>query len=60
MFQRFRRTRLNKNLRALVRETSVSVDDFIYPLFIKNGENIKTEVSSMPGVFQMNIDVDLK
>ena len=60
MFQRFRRTRLNKNLRALVRETSVSVDDFIYPLFIKNGENIKTEVSSMPGVFQMNIDVAIK
>ena len=60
MFQRFRRTRLNKNLRALVRETSVSVDDFIYPLFIKNGENIKTEVSSMPGVFQMSIDVAIK
>ena len=60
MFQRFRRTRLNKNLRALVRETSVSVDDFIYPLFIRSGENIKTEVSSMPGVFQMSIDVALK
>jgi porphobilinogen synthase len=57
MFQRFRRTRLNKNLRALVRETSVSVDDFIYPLFVRSGENIKTEVSSMPGVFQMSIDV---
>ncbi|MEO1954744.1 MAG: porphobilinogen synthase [Campylobacterales bacterium] len=60
MFQRFRRTRLNKNLRALVRETSVSVDDFIYPLFVRSGENIKTEVSSMPGVFQMSIDVALK
>ena len=60
MFQRFRRTRLNKNLRALVRETSVSVDDFIYPLFIRSGENIKTEVSSMPGVYQMSIDVAIK
>ena len=60
MFQRFRRTRLNKNLRALVRETNVSVDDFIYPLFIRSGENIKTEVSSMPGVFQMSIDVAVK
>jgi porphobilinogen synthase len=60
MFQRFRRTRLNKHLRSLVRETSVSVDDFIYPLFIRSGEGIKTEVSSMPGVFQMSIDEVLK
>jgi porphobilinogen synthase len=60
MFQRFRRTRLNKNLRALIRETSVSVNDFIYPLFIRSGTGIKTEVSSMPGVFQMSIDEVLK
>ncbi len=60
MFQRFRRTRLNKHLRALVRETNVSVNDFIYPLFIRSGEGIKTEVSSMPGVFQMSIDEILK
>ena len=56
MFQRFRRTRLNKHLRALVRETTVNVEDFIYPLFIRSGEGIKTEVASMPGVFQMSID----
>ena len=60
MFQRFRRTRLNKHLRSLVRETHVSVDDFIYPLFIRSGKGIKTEVSSMPGVFQMSIDEILK
>jgi len=60
MFQRFRRTRLNKHLRALVRETAVSVDDFIYPLFIRSGKGIKTEVSSMPGVYQMSIDEILK
>ena len=60
MFQRFRRTRLNKQLRSLVRETSVSTDDFIYPLFVRGGKNIKTEVSSMPGVFQMSIDEVLK
>ena len=60
MFQRFRRTRLNKHLRALVRETSVSVDDFIYPLFVRSGEGIKTEVASMPGVYQMSIDEVLK
>jgi porphobilinogen synthase len=60
MFQRFRRTRLNGHLRSLVRETSVSVNDFIYPLFVRTGEGIKTEVSSMPGVFQMSIDEVIK
>lgn len=60
MFQRFRRTRLNNHLRSLVRETSVSVNDFIYPLFVRGGEGIKTEVASMPGVFQMSIDEVLK
>ena len=60
MFQRFRRTRLNGHLRLLVRETSVSVNDFIYPLFVRSGEKIKTEIGSMPGVFQMSIDEVLK
>jgi len=60
MFQRFRRTRLNRHLRSLVRETEVRVDDFIYPLFIRSGEGIKREVASMPGVYQMSIDVVLK
>ncbi len=60
MFQRFRRTRLNSKLRSLVRETHVSVDDFIYPLFVRSGEGIKSEVSSMPGVFQMSLDEILK
>jgi len=60
MFQRFRRTRLNNRLRALVRETHVTTDDFIYPLFIRSGEGIKTEVASMPGVYQMSIDVAIK
>ncbi len=60
MFQRFRRTRLNPHLRALVRETHVTTDDFIYPLFIRSGEGIKTEVASMPGVYQMSIDVAVK
>jgi len=60
MFQRYRRTRLNSHLRSLVRENHVSVDDFIYPLFIRSGEGIKTEVSSMPGVFQMSIDEMIK
>ncbi|EQB39617.1 delta-aminolevulinic acid dehydratase [Sulfurimonas hongkongensis] len=60
MFQRFRRTRLKGQLRSLVRETTLAKDDFIYPLFVRSGEGIKTEVSSMPGVFQMSVDEILK
>jgi porphobilinogen synthase len=60
MFDRFRRTRLNATLRSLVRETSISTDDLIYPLFVRSGEGIKTEVASMPGVFQMSLDEVLK
>ncbi len=60
MFKRFRRLRINETLRSLVRETVVTPDDFIYPLFVREGEGIKDEVSSMPGVFQMSIDEILK
>jgi porphobilinogen synthase len=60
MFKRFRRLRINENLRNLVEETTLSSNDFIYPLFVKEGVNIKTEVSSMPGVFQMSIDEIVK
>jgi len=60
MFQRFRRTRLNPILQRLIKETTLSIDDFIYPLFVRPGKNIKTEVSSMPGVYQMSIDEILK
>ena len=60
MFKRFRRLRMNETLRGLVRETTLTPDDFIYPLFVREGEGIKTEVSSMPGVFQMSIDEIVK
>ncbi|WP_424686936.1 MAG: porphobilinogen synthase [Halarcobacter ebronensis] len=60
MFKRFRRLRINETLRNLVQETTLTSNDFIYPLFVREGENIKTEVQSMPGVFQMSIDEILK
>jgi len=60
VFKRFRRLRINKNLRDLVRETTLHVEDFIYPLFVKSGEGIKKEIGSMPGVFQMSLDEILK
>jgi len=60
MFARFRRKRLHPVLRDLVRETVLTPDDFIYPLFIRSGEGVKNEVASMPGVFQMSIDEAIK
>ncbi len=60
MFKRFRRLRINETLRNLVQETTITADDFIYPLFVREGNGIKNEVSSMPGVYQMSIDEILK
>ncbi len=57
MFARYRRNRLNPHLQSLVRENHVRVEDFIYPLFIREGKGIKSEVASMPDVFQMSLDV---
>jgi len=55
-----RRKRINPILRELVRENSLSINDFIYPLFIKEGENIHNEISALPGVFQLSLDNILK
>ena len=60
MFKRFRRLRINPAIREMVRKTSVSASDFIYPLFVVEGKGIKKEISSMPGVFQMSLDEILK
>jgi len=60
MFARFRRKRLHPVLRDLVRETVLTPDDFIYPLFVRFGEGIKNEVASMPGVYQMSVDEAVK
>ncbi|MER1987156.1 MAG: porphobilinogen synthase [Solibacillus sp.] len=55
-FQRHRRLRTSAAMRALVKETYLHKEDLIYPLFIIEGDNIKNEVSSMPGVFQFSLD----
>lgn len=47
---------MSENLRALVRESAVSVQDLIYPLFVVDGKGVKNEISSMNGVFQQSID----
>ncbi len=54
--RRPRRLRRSPGIRALVRETRLSPDMFIYPLFVCTGEGQRREVSSMPGVFQLSVD----
>jgi porphobilinogen synthase len=51
--RRLRRTEL---IRSMVRETEISVNDFIYPLFVCPGKRVKKEIRSMPGVYQMSVD----
>jgi len=51
-----RRLRKNENFRRLIRETWLSVNDLIYPLFVVPGKNVKKSIQSMPGNFQMSID----
>jgi len=53
---RARRLRKNENFRRLVRETKLSTDDLVYPLFVVGGKNFKKPISSMPGNFQMSVD----
>ena len=54
--RRFRRLRASEEIRSLVQETRLSVKDLIYPVFVKEGENIKAPVDSMPGIYQWSLD----
>jgi porphobilinogen synthase len=47
---RGRRLRTNESIRSLVRETTLSPSDFMFPMFIAEGENVKVEIASMPGI----------
>jgi len=53
---RNRRLRRTAALRSLVRETSLSADDFISPIYVKHGKDIKEEITSMPGVYRFSLD----
>ena len=55
-----RRMRISKNMRAMVRETSLSVKDFVYPIFVVPGENIKEEIPSMPNCYHLSVDQAVK
>lgn len=54
--RRPRRLRRTKNIRQLVKETTLTVNDFIYPLFIVEGEKIRKEIPSLPEVYHLSID----
>ena len=57
---RLRRLRQNEPLRALVRETRLTPEAFVYPLFVCPGEGVRKEVRSMPGVFNLSVDEAVK
>jgi porphobilinogen synthase len=58
--QRPRRLRKNKNIIRLVRETHITIDDLIYPIFVEDGENIKRPIPSMPGIYRYSPDTVLE
>ena len=58
--QRGRRLRTNESIRSLVRETSLSPTDFMFPMFVAEGENIQVEIPSMPGIFRRSLDLTIK
>ena len=51
-----RRLRLNENLRSMIRETTISVKDLVYPIFVVAGENVREEIPSMPNCFHLSVD----
>jgi len=51
-----RRLRKNRQLREMIAETSLAVDDLIYPMFVTPGKGVKKEVKSMPGIYQQSVD----
>ncbi|WP_039043055.1 porphobilinogen synthase [Sporosarcina sp. ZBG7A] len=55
-FRRHRRLRSTAGMRAMVRETQLQATDFIYPIFVIEGENVKNEIPSMPGIYQHSMD----
>src|SRR5438445_1127496 len=58
--RRLRRLRQSETIRALVRETRLSPEMFVLPLFVCEGEGVRREVSSMPGVFNLSVDEAVK
>ncbi|MCG9792066.1 porphobilinogen synthase [Flavobacterium algicola] len=58
--QRGRRLRTNESIRSLVRETTLSPSDFMFPMFVAEGENVEVAIPSMPGIFRRSLDLTIK
>jgi len=55
-----RRMRISPSVRSMVRETSLAVEDFVYPIFVVAGENVKEEIPSMPECYHLSVDQAVK
>ena len=51
-----RRLRISENMRALVRETTLDVKDFVYPIFVVPGSNVREEIPSMPNCYHLSVE----
>lgn len=60
MYHRNRRLRVNASIRSLVKETTLTTDDFVMPIFVMEGENKQEPIPSMPGIFRRSIDLTVK
>ena len=60
MLRRPRRNRKTEGIRSLTRQTQVTTDDLVFPLFLIEGYNQKQEVASMPGIYRLTSDLMLK
>ncbi len=60
LYSRNRRLRANQSIRDLVRETTLTTNDFMLPIFIMEGENKKEEIASMPGIYRRSLDLTIK
>ena len=60
MISRNRRLRANDSIRSLVRETNLTTNDLVLPMFVMEGNNKKEAISSMPGVFRQSLDLTVQ
>ena len=57
---RARRLRRTENIRDMVAQTHLNISDFVYPIFVREGKNVKNPIDSMPGIYQLSIDETVK
>ncbi len=57
---RARRLRRTENIRDMVAQTRLNISDFVYPIFVREGKNVKNPIDSMPGIYQLSIDETVK